>query len=179
MADAIATLARPVPWDGSFTPLPPYLSQPPQLPKTESVAQFLCERCRAFSTKLEATQRLKFKFEKTWIEDVGLRFLGKYIKTFSFFSFYETWNKFYESYKKGCHLCSIVFLSLSKDKDLILEKLNEESTFNVVANVRLRWRMSRSGEHIPVEPQVHIGNSILATGSPIILQVYPCAWFKC
>jgi hypothetical protein len=71
------------------------------------------------------------------------------------------------------------FLSLSKDKDLILEKLNEESTFNVVANVRLRWRMSRSGEHIPVEPQVHIGNSILATGSPITLQVYSCAWCKC
>src|SRR5882757_8085612 len=98
MADAIATLVRPVPWDGSFTPLPPYLSQPSQLPKTESVAQFLCERCRAFSTKLEATQRLKFKFEKIWIEDVGLRFLGKYI--YSFFSFYETWNKFYESYEK-------------------------------------------------------------------------------
>jgi hypothetical protein len=178
MADAITTVMRPVPWDGSFTPLPRYPSQPSQLPKTERVNQYLCDRCRAFSTQLEATQRLKFKFEKTWVKDVRIRFLGKYIKSFSFFSVYETWTEFYESYAKGCHLCSIAFLSLSQGKDSTVKKLNEERHFHV-ANVRFRWRMSRSGEQIPVEPQVHVGDSIIATGSPIVLEIYPCAWCKC
>jgi hypothetical protein len=176
MADTTATVLRPVPWDGSFTPLAPYLPQPSQPPKAESVEPFLCERCRAFATQLEATQRLKFKFEKTWIKNIYVRFLGMYFTSISFFSFYETWNEFYQSYARGCHLCTIIFLSLSQDKDATLKEINEESTVDV-ANVRLRWR--RSGEHIHVEPQVGVDNSILAVGSTITLQVYPCAWRKC
>jgi hypothetical protein len=106
MADAIATLVRPVPWDGSFTPLPPYLSQPSQLPKTESVAQFLCERCRAFSTKLEATQRLKFKFEKTWIE----RWVSAFSESTSTpFLFTKPGTNFTNLMKKGVTYAALFF----------------------------------------------------------------------
>ena len=177
MTGTTATVLRPVPWNGSFTPLTPYLPQPPHLLKAESVHPFLCERCRAFATQLEATQRLKFKFGKSWIKNIHVRFLKKYSTSISVFSFYESWNEFYQSYAKGCHLCSIIFVSLSQDKDAILKEVSEESTVDV-ANVSLRWWISRSGENIYVEPQVGVGSSILAVGSTITLQVYPCAWCK-
>jgi hypothetical protein len=128
----ITAAVRPVPWDKSFIPLPAHLSQPSQPPEAEVVTSFMCERCYAFAKWHELNQYWKpsrpnmavqllqrlvpRRFEKLAVRyrrSVLWRYTEREGKEISF-ELYQNWNEFYESYGKGCHLCNIIFYSLSR-----------------------------------------------------------------
>ena len=108
MTQEITAAIIPVPWDGSFIPLPPHLCQPSQPPKAEIVTSFLCERCRAFAKWHEASRNSsKGIFHKLN--------LSPFKNKNNSFDLYRNWNDYYESYQRGCHLCSIIFRCLSEN----------------------------------------------------------------
>lgn len=165
MEHDLTTLERPVPWDGSFLPLPLQLSQPSQPPDTATVTSFFCARCRAFGTSCKRQWLLEFR-EKTYI-------FRRLRKRFGFdslegsldpFILYLEWDDFYKSYGAGCHLCSAIFQAFLNPKGMSLKDIESWSGRCVLLHIYF----TDDDSSVMVIPAAHVGGST-RKGSGILL----------